>query len=231
MKKYKHIFFDLDRTIWDFDASAEDSFRKMFVKYELQGLGVPSLNDFRKHYEKHNEMLWSWYRKGEILKEKLNIMRFEMTLADFGIYDHHIAIGMSEDYVTVDPEKAFLFPGAIEALEYLVSGYPLHLITNGFQEVQEQKFRIARLGRFFRTVTTSEEAGIKKPEPGIFHYALGKAGAKAAESIIVGDDLVVDIEGARNIGMDQVFFNPSSTPHSSEVTHEIACLTELTRIL
>mgnify|MGYP001470857238 CR=1 FL=1 len=231
MKKYRHIFFDLDRTIWDFDASAEDSFRKMFSKYKLQEHGVPSLTAFREHYEKHNEMLWSWYRKGEILKEKLNIRRFEMALADFGIHDHGIAIGMSEDYVTVDPDKAFLFPGALEALEYLAPRYPLHLITNGFQEVQEQKFRIAGLGRFFRTVTTSEEAGIKKPEPGIFHYALSRAGALAKESIIVGDDLAVDIEGARNIGMDQVYFNPSSLPHEVEVTHEITCLTDLKQIL
>jgi putative hydrolase of the HAD superfamily len=227
MKKYRHIFFDLDRTLWDFDASTEDSFNKMFARYGLGRLGVPSLQAFRERYEKHNDMLWSWYIRGNILKEVLNIRRFEMTLADFGIHDSAIAIGMSEDYVRVDPARPFLFPGALEALEYLSGKCLLHLITNGFAEVQEQKFRIARLSRYFSTVTTSEEACIKKPEPEIFHYAMKKAGAVAPESIIIGDDLAVDIAGARAVGMDQVYFNPGRKTHNDKVTYEIASLTEL----
>jgi putative hydrolase of the HAD superfamily len=227
MNKYKHIFFDLDRTIWDFNASADATFTMMYHKYDLSGKGVPSLKAYRERYEKHNDLLWSYYRKGEILKEVLNVKRFELSLADFGINDKNIAQGMADDYVRVNPEKAFLFPGAIEALEYLAPKYPLHLITNGFQEVQEQKFRIARLDRYFKTVTTSEEAGIKKPEPGIFHFAFDKAHATAAESIIIGDDLPIDIIGGRDVGMDQVYFNPKGIPHKEEITFEIKCLTEL----
>lgn len=230
MKVYKHIFFDLDRTIWDFNASADDAFSSMYKKYRLAERGVPSLAAFRERYEEHNNLLWSWYRRGEVLKEVLNIRRFELTLADFGIHDADIYVGMSEDYVVVNPDKAFLFPGAIEALEYLAPKYPLHLITNGFQEVQEQKFHIARLDRYFRTVTTSEEAGIKKPEAGIFLHALEKAGGSAADSIIIGDDMEVDIVGARNIGMDGVFFNPEGNPHDDSATYEIKCLTELKEI-
>ena len=230
MKKYNHIFFDLDRTIWDFDASADDSFSRMFIKYGLEKLGVPSLVVFREHYERHNDLLWSWYRKGEILKEVLNIKRFEMTLADFGISDTLIAVGMSEDYVTVNPEKAFLFPGAIESLEYLSQKYPLHLITNGFQEVQEQKFRIAKLYLYFKTVTTSEEAGIKKPEPGIFNFAMEKANCTAEDSIYIGDDLAVDVNGALNVGMDQVYFNAEGKRHKEKVTFEIRSLKELMEI-
>lgn len=231
MKNYKHIFFDLDRTIWDFDASAKDTFSRMFEKYKLAEKGVPGVEVFREKYELHNDLLWSWYRKGEILKEVLNVRRFELTLADFGIRDQSISIGMSEDYVKVNPEKAFLFPGTIETLEYLFDRYPLHIITNGFQEVQEQKFRIARLSRFFKSVTTSEEAGSKKPEPGIFRHALSKARCSAAESIIIGDDLDVDIVGARNIGMDQIYFNPGNNVHAEAVTYEINCLTDLINIL
>ena len=230
MKAYSSIFFDLDRTIWDFDASADDSFNRMFIKYRLEELGVPSLKVFREHYERHNDLLWSWYRKGEILKEVLNIKRFEMTLADFGISDTLIAVGMSEDYVTVNPEKAFLFPGAIESLEYLSQKYPLHLITNGFQEVQEQKFRIAKLYLYFKTVTTSEEAGIKKPEPGIFNFAMEKANCTAEDSIYIGDDLAVDVNGALNVGMDQVYFNAEGIRHKEKVTFEIRCLKELLEI-
>lgn len=230
MKIYTSIFFDLDRTIWDFDASADDSFNRMFIKYRLEKLGVPSLVVFREHYERHNDLLWSWYRKGEILKEVLNVKRFKMTLADFGISDTLIAVGMSEDYVTVNPEKAFLFPGAIESLEYLSQKYPLHLITNGFQEVQEQKFRIAKLYLYFKTVTTSEEAGIKKPEPGIFNFAMEKANCTAEDSIYIGDDLAVDVNGALNVGMDQVYFNAEGKMHKEKVTFEIRCLKELIEI-
>ncbi|RLD81846.1 MAG: noncanonical pyrimidine nucleotidase, YjjG family [Bacteroidetes bacterium] len=227
MKKYTHLFFDLDRTIWDFDASAEDSFNRMFNKYDLKEKGVPSLAAFKARYDIHNDLLWSWYRKGEILKEVLNVKRFEMSLADFGIIDSGISSGMAEDYVIVNPDKAFLFPYAIESLEYLAPKYPLHLITNGFQEVQEQKFNIARLDSFFKTVTTSEEAGIKKPEPEIFHFAMNKAGTTAIESIIIGDDLAVDVVGARNVGMDQVYFNTEGKRHKEEVTFEIKSLKEL----
>jgi len=157
----------------------------------------------------------------------LNVKRFEMSLADFGIIDSGISSGMAEDYVIVNPDKAFLFPYAIESLEYLAPKYPLHLITNGFQEVQEQKFNIARLDSFFKTVTTSEEAGIKKPEPEIFHFAMNKAGTTAIESIIIGDDLAVDVVGARNVGMDQVYFNTEGKRHKEEVTFEIKSLKEL----
>jgi len=230
MKIYKHIFFDLDRTIWDFDASAQDSFSRMYEKYDLKELGVPSIQSFKLQYDIHNDMLWGWYRKGEILKEVMNIRRFEMTCADFNIHDQSIYIGMSEDYVKLNPDKAFLFPGAIETLEYLAGKYPMHIITNGFQEVQEQKFRIARLDRYFKTVTTSEEAGIKKPEAGIFHHALNKGNASAADSVIVGDDLDVDIIGGRKIGMDQVYFNPGGEKHEEDVSFEISCLTDLKEI-
>lgn len=227
MRKYTHLFFDLDRTIWDFDASAEDSFIRMFNKYDLKEKGIPSLVAFKARYDIHNDLLWSWYRKGEILKEVLNVKRFEMSLADFGIIDSGICSGMAEDYVIVNPDKAFLFPYAIESLEYLAPKYPLHLITNGFQEVQEQKFNIARLDSFFKTVTTSEEAGIKKPEPEIFHFAMNKAGTTASGSIIIGDDLAVDVIGARNVGMDQVYFNTKGKGHKEKVTYEIRSLKEL----
>ena len=230
MIKYAHIFFDLDRTIWDFDASANDTFSNMYTKYGLEEKGVPGLAAFRERYEIHNDMLWSWYRKGDILKEILNIKRFEMTLADFGIEDASISVGMSEDYIKVNPDKPFLFPGAIESLEYLSATYPLHLITNGFQEVQEQKFYIAKLYKYFKTVTTSEEAGIKKPEAGIFHFALNKAGCTAEESIYIGDDAEIDIVGAQNVGMDQVFFNPEGVSHDITPTFEIKCLKELKEI-
>ena len=230
MNKYKHIFIDLDRTIWDFDGSTMDSFNRMYNKYDLKSKGVSSVEDLKRHYDVHNDHLWGLYRKGQILKEVLSVQRFEMTLADFGIQDRSIAEGMSEIHIKLDPNKAFLMPFAIESLEYLSSRYTLHMLSNGFSEVQEQKYRIARLDRFFTTVTTSEEAGIKKPEPGIFHFAFEKADCNAEDSIMIGDDLEVDIIGARNVGMDQVFYNTDGNGHSEDITFEITHLKELLEI-
>lgn len=231
MKKYRHLFFDLDRTIWDFDASTMDSFSRMYRKYELDGKGVPSVEDFKRCYDVHNDRLWDLYRKGKILKEVLSVKRFDMTLSDFGITNHMIAEGMSEDHVKLDPDTPFLMPFAIESLEYLSSRYRLHMLSNGFREVQEQKYRIARLDRFFDTVTTSEEAGIKKPEPGIFTFALDRACCQAKDALMIGDDLEVDVLGAQRIGMDQVFYNKDGIEHDASITYEIVSLKELMEIL
>jgi len=231
MKTYTHIFFDLDRTIWDFDASTMDSFERMYRKYDLENRGIPSLQEFKKHYDEHNNRLWDLYREGGILKEVLNVKRFELSLADFGIVDQNVAVGMSRDHILLDPGRAFLMPYATESLAYLSSKYSLHLLSNGFSEVQEQKYRIARLDRYFKTVTTSEEAGIKKPDPGIFDFAMGRAACSAEEAIMVGDDLEVDILGARNVGMEQVYYNTNGHDHNEAVTFEIRSLKELLEIL
>lgn len=231
MSKYTHIFFDLDRTIWDFDASTIDSFERMYRNYKLKNKGVTSLQEFKKQYDEHNNHLWDLYREGGILKEVLNVKRFELTLADFGIVNHQVAVGMSRDHILLDPDRAFLMPYATESLAYLSSKYSLHLLSNGFSEVQEQKYRIARLDRYFKTVTTSEEAGIKKPDPGIFNFAMERAACSAEEAIMIGDDLEVDILGAQNVGMDQVYYNTNGHDHQEEVTFEISSLKELLEIL
>ena len=230
MKKYKHIFFDLDRTLWDFEKAAIDKYNDLYDKYQLEEKGVDSALEFSKVFRKHNEILWGLYRRGEIIKEKLSKLRFEFTLKDFGIDDHMMAVHMADDYLKINPDKIFLFPYTIEILEYLHPEYTLHLITNGFEEVQTTKIRHAGLKKYFATFTTSEEAGVKKPDPGIFYFSLEKAKAGIEESIMIGDDLDVDISGAREIGMDQVYFNFLKLPHDDEVTYEINDLSELREI-
>ena len=230
MSPYQHIFFDLDRTLWDFNASAEDAIKRMFLEYDLQRKGIPGMDVFKERYHYHNDQLWELYRKGDILKEILNVKRFHLTLLDFGLDEPETAKGMARIYTSMNPDRAFLMPGTHEILEYLVRGYQLHLITNGFQEVQDQKFRIGNFDKYIRTMTTSEEAGAKKPDPGIFSYALDKAGCKPEESIIIGDDLEVDIIGARNFGIDQVYYNPAGNPHNEKLTLEIRHLLDLKKI-
>jgi len=229
--KYRSIFFDLDRTLWDFDRSALMAFQDIFKKYSLGDKGIDSLENLYKVYSWHNERLWKMYRGGEITKEKLRGLRFHLTLNDFGINDHDLAESIGEEYLSIIALKISLFPNAIEILDYLKPKYHLYLITNGFVEVQTTKLEVSGLDKYFEEVVTSEEAGYKKPDRRIFDYALEKSGAKIELSLMIGDDPEVDILGAKNIGMDQVLFDPSRNYAQNGSTFYINDLIELKRFL
>ena len=229
--KYKHIFFDLDRTLWDFDAAAEVAFERIYEKYNLKSLGIPSAHEFHEVYHPLNEQLWVLYRADQITKNELNRTRFEQPLAHYGIHDTDLADHLSEDYVYWSPRIVRLVPGTMELLDYLKPNYHLHLITNGFQEVQYTKLSESGLEPYFETLTVSEEIGVKKPNPEIFLYALHKAHAKPEESLMIGDEMAVDIDGARAAGIDQIFFNASEKTIDGKRTFEVKTLGEIMRIL
>ncbi|MCK5839995.1 MAG: YjjG family noncanonical pyrimidine nucleotidase [Bacteroidales bacterium] len=231
MKKYKHLFFDLDKTLYDFDRSSELTLRDFFDTFQLENRGVNSFNKFIETYRRINLMLWAIYREGGIKKEVLNIKRFDMALQESGIHDTILATNIAEYYVAQSPLKKTLFPGVIKTLNYLENKYQMHIITNGFEEVQWKKLRASDLRKYFDKVITSEEAGCKKPDKGIFTYSLSQANAKIDESLMIGDDLMVDIIGARAAGIDQVFVNYSNNSHDEEVTYEIQHIEELMKIL
>ena len=229
--KYKHIFFDLDRTLWDFDAAAEVAFEHIYEQYHLKELGIPSAHEFHEVYHPLNEELWVLYRADKITKDELNRTRFMKPLEHYGIYDTALANHLSEDYIYWSPRIVRLVSGTMELLDYLKPKYHLHLITNGFQEVQHTKLNGSGLEPYFETLTVSEEVGVKKPNPEIFHYALRKAHATAEESLMIGDEMAVDIDGARAAGMDTVFFNPSGENDEGERTFEVRSLEEIMQIL
>ena len=228
--KYKHIFIDLDRTIYDFDKSTHDTFLELFDKFGLHERGVP-FEQFFELYNQNNVALWEQYREGKITKKFLNVHRFDITFKEFGIHDRAFAGRFASDYLLNSPLKRALFPNVKEVLEYLTEKYTLHIITNGFDEVQKVKMEANDLNKFFTTITTSEEAQAKKPNSVIFELAFKKANAKAEESLMMGDDIDVDILGARNIGMDQVYCNYSKTPHNSDITFEIFQFSDIKEIL
>ena len=230
-KTYKHLFFDLDRTLWDFDAAAEVAFEHIYEKYHLKSLGIPSAHEFHEVYHPLNEALWVLYRADKITKEELNRTRFLKPLEHYGIHDVELADHLSEDYVYWSPRIVRLIPGTMELLEYLKPKYHLHLITNGFEEVQGTKLTLSGMKPYFETLTVSEEVGVKKPNPEIFQYALRKANAKAEDSLMIGDEMAVDIDGARAAGMDTVFFNPKGEKIEGERTFEVCKLLEITKKL
>lgn len=230
-KHYRHLFFDLDKTIYDFDKSSHQTFQEIYEKYHFRELGIVSLGDFIKKYTRNNLNLWEIYRQGGIEKKVLNVKRFDITLQDYGIADMGLAREISAYYIQNSPLKKTLFPGVTVTLEKLLPDYQMHIITNGFEEVQRTKIRVLDIAKYFGHVITSEEAGCKKPDPGIFVFALQKAGASASESLMIGDDLEVDIDGARLAGIDQVYVNYEKTPHQNNVTYEISSFAGLLEIL
>ena len=230
-KNYRHVFFDLDRTLWDFDAAAEVAFERIYDKYHLKELGIPSAHEFHMVYHPLNEKLWELYRENKITKDDLNRTRFLKPLEHYGIHNVELADHLSEDYVYWSPRIVRLVPGTMELLEYLKPKYHLHLITNGFQEVQHTKLSGSGMEPYFETLTVSEEVGVKKPNPEIFQYALKKACATPEESLMIGDEMAVDIDGARAAGIDQIFFNATGQSNQGECTYEVKSLLEIKNLI
>lgn len=231
MSRYRHLFFDLDRTLWDMERNAHETLAELFHRYGLQERGIESAPVFIGHYNRYNDLLWDRYRRKLIDKATLRALRFKQSLAHFGIHDDALAAQFDHDYIAEAPQKKNLIPGAIELLDALRNDFKLHIITNGFPEVQQHKLSHCGLQPYFDVIVTSEGCGYSKPDKRIFRHALKKAKATEAESLMIGDDLHVDIVGAREAGIDQVFFNPAKGPHEEKVTYEIAALNELLQLL
>lgn len=231
MAKYKHIFFDLDRTLWDMDRNASETLAEMYDKYELKSKGVPTVEVFTEHYNTYNDLLWDRYRRKIIDKATLRALRFKQTLAHFGIHDAKLAQKVELEFIHEAPRKTNLIPGAKELLDQLNGDYQLHIITNGFPEVQSYKMQHSGLTPYFDVIVTSEECGHAKPDARIFTHALKLAKGKKEEAVMIGDDLAVDIIGARDSGWAQVFYNPAGGEHDEEIHHEVKDLMEIPGLL
>jgi putative hydrolase of the HAD superfamily len=232
LKKYNHIFFDLDNTLWDFDRNSSETLNELYVKYNLADLGIKTPEHFISKYQERNAMMWEQYRLGKIDKDTLRNKRFVLTFWDMGIEAvEKISAQLADEYVSAAPKRNHLFPDAFEVLEYLHEKYSLHIITNGFHEAQFVKLDGTGIRKFFKNIVISEHVGFKKPDINIFYYALQSANATAAECIMIGDGLEVDVLGAQKAGWDAVYFNPKKTEHAETITHEIAALSELKKFL
>lgn len=231
MKSYRHLFFDLDHTIWDFDRNAEETLRELYDVYKLKELGLNSADLFIELYTENNHQLWAQYHKGDISKEHLRHERFNKTFRDLNIAEELIPANFENDYVRICPTKTNLFPHAHETLTYLQEKYRLHLISNGFYESTLIKVETTGIGKYFDNINVSEKIGVNKPDPQIFHHAMNLANSTIEESMMIGDSIEADIMGAIAVGMDCVFFNPRAVKHEVNVNHEIQSLDELLQIL
>ena len=215
----KDVFFDLDHTLWDFDKNSELTFETIFNKNH------PAIETkvFIEKYVPINHECWQLYQYDKITHAELryNRLKYSFDALDYLISDEEIDT-IANDYIQFLPENNHLFDGAIEVLDYLNQKYNLHIITNGFAEVQFKKINNSNIRSYFQTVTNSEMAGVKKPNPIIFNYALDLAKAKKENSIMIGDSFDADVQGALDAGIDAIFFNESKIQvegHIKQINH------------
>jgi putative hydrolase of the HAD superfamily len=205
--KISDIFFDLDHTLWDFEKNSALAFAAIFEKHNIE----VEINQFLAYYIPINLKYWQCYQQDRITQQELRYGRLKESfdLLQYRISDKLIEV-LSDEYIHYLPQYNHLFEGTIEILEYLRTKYNLHIITNGFHETQGNKLKNANIGHYFQTITNSEMAGVKKPDPKIFEYAITLAQAKKETSIMIGDNFDADVEGALNFGIDAIFFNENN---------------------
>jgi len=232
MRKYDHLFFDLDHTLWDFDANAKVAMNELYTEFELDKLIHHDFIHFYEKYLLHNKLLWERYQHGYISADELKWKRMWRTLLEYKIGDESLSRLMSARFLEILPSKEKVFPHTIELLTYLQNKrYTLHLITNGFEKTQWKKIKNSKIDHFFTHVITSESSNSMKPEKEIFQYAIDKANTSVENAIMIGDNIEADIKGAINFGMDCIFVNHINTTSPVQATYTIHHLKEIEKIL
>lgn len=229
--QYKNLFFDLDDTLWAFSLNARDTFEEMYLKYRYDRF-FDSFQHFYALYQRRNVELWEEYGNGQVTKEELNRQRFLYPLQAVGAEDAALAKSFSDDFFAVIPTKSRLMPHAREVLEYLSPKYNLYILSNGFQELQCHKMRSSGIDGFFKKVVLSDDIGVLKPWPEIFHFALSATQSELRDSLMIGDSWENDITGAKRVGMHQAFYNAAGkTDLPFQPTYQLSDLKELMKIL
>ncbi|NDV83010.1 YjjG family noncanonical pyrimidine nucleotidase [Bacteroides sp. 51] len=231
MAKYKNIFFDLDDTLWAFSENSRDTFEEVYMKYNFDTY-FNSFDHYYELYQKRNLELWEEYAEGKVTKGELNEQRFFYPLQAVGVNNLDLSRQFSEDFFVIVPTKEKLMPYAKEILEYLTPTYNLYILSNGFRELQAKKMKVSGIDGYFKKIILSEDIGVMKPYPEIFHFALSATQSELRESVMIGDNWKADIMGAKGVGMDQIFYNiieQGDFPFHS--TYIIKCLDELENLL
>ncbi len=214
IKGITDVFFDLDHTLWDFDKNSALTFKKIF---EANNIAV-NVEAFLLEYVPINLKYWKLYREAKIDKETLRFDRLNTTFkaVNFKVEDEVVHM-LSKAYITHLSTFTHLFENTFEILDYLSLNYNLHIITNGFNELQQKKMKYSKIDHYFKTVTTADSANVKKPNPVIFEYALNLAKTDAGKSIMIGDSYEADIIGATNVGMDTIYFRDYNTALEQQI--------------
>lgn len=230
MPHYRHLLFDLDNTLWNFTENARSALHEVYVHYQLHKY-YPDFEAYFFQFEEYNTILWQLYGTGKITKEFLCTERFLFPLRKFGVLNELLAKEMSDYYLHQCCLQTVVMPHTFETLDYLRPRYEMHVISNGFTEVQYRKLDTSGLSGYFNKIFLSEEIGYHKPNPEFFAHIFTVIDATKEECLVIGDNFGADIEGAMNVGIDQVFYTPQSTPASRQPTYTIHDLSELRSFL
>lgn len=224
-----HVFFDLDRTLWDFDRNSKEALLEIFEDHRLGMKMLATAQEFLHVYETINERYWELFRKGSVDRPQLRQGRFADVLTHFGHPDIKLAEVIGEAYVNISPRKTALVDGALELLGHLAGQYELHIITNGFEEVQHIKLSASGLDSYFGEVITSERAGVRKPDVGIFRFAEQLTSADPERSVMIGDHFEADVQGAGSAGWQSIYYSPEGNRSGGH--KHVRSLTEVMQLL
>lgn len=232
MTLFKHIIFDLDHTLWDFNRNSKETLDTLFHQHQLQNILQSPFSSFLEEYYKVTNTLWQQYDNKEITKEELRNLRLPTVFKTFKFEDHKLAQRLETQYLSICPHKPHLIEGAVEILDYLKDkNIPLHLLTNGFKEIQYQKIKASKIEHYFETITTSECSGFSKPDNRAYFFKLNKLNTEAKDCLMIGDNLVSDIQGSQAIGMKNIFFNPNKIQHQETPTYEVHYLLDIKNLI
>lgn len=228
---YKNLFIDLDDTLWNIHQNGKVCLEAIYNDYGYNKY-YPTFDSYYNVYMPNNHRLWALYRDGVIKKEELIIERFLQPVREFGIDDPVYAKKLSDDFLERTTRETRLVEGALELLEYLKPRYRMHILSNGFREVQYRKIENSGLKPYFDKIILSEDAGINKPHPDMFTHALKTTNSKRDQTLMIGDSWEADIAGAYGSRIDQIWFNPEQLPEGTFTpTHTVQRLTEIKEIL
>ncbi|SPW27423.1 Pyrimidine 5'-nucleotidase YjjG [Elizabethkingia miricola] len=230
--KFRHIFFDLDNTLWDHRKNAYLTLKDLFNRKEINSLYGIDFEEFHHKYDEINERLWEQIRDGEIDKEYLRQHRFYDTFMFFGVDNTELAEHFEVNFLDEIVGYNELVDGTKEVLDYLKDkNYNIHIISNGFYDVTHRKIKGSGLTPYFETITSADDVGVRKPNPKIFEYALGKANAQKEESILIGDDWIADVKGSQGFGMDVIFFDALKEDKQEEKLKSVKHLLDIKSFL
>ena len=230
MEKYSHLLLDLDHTLWDFDANCETTLNRLYIQYDLKNEGIPSKKQFLKQYLKVNNKLWKLYNESKITKTGMREIRFGDVLSYFGIDNKELGLALGDQYLEECPRSGQLIDGALEFLDKVKETYQLVIITNGFEKTQQIKIESSGLANYFSKVFTSESTGFKKPDPRFFINVLESINVEKSKCLVIGDNPMSDILGAKRMGIDSCWVNTQKYKKRMSSTYYVDNLKQLNRL-
>ena len=240
MGKYKHILFDLDRTLFDFDAAEKYSFFEAF-----RSEGINGNDEIFTAYKQINRELWNMYSNGEVSLDFVHENRFAQLFSLTHIQPNcetwDRSLQKQINYTSLNRKFSeylsncnHLIPGSFALCKELSACYTLSIVTNGVTAIQKKRISKSSINDFFSFVFISEEIGIQKPDIRFFNHVLSILEiGNPSQVLIIGDSLISDIKGGNDANIHTCWFNPRNEMNSCGIVpiYEIGCLDDVMDII